>query len=244
MLHPRRGLAICLALLVTTGSCSSVSTQMRPHQAALPPPTEGPLSLFPSDAAALGDAEIGRILDVRVALPAQVRIGVLHLEHRSADYGWLYAGERTPATWLFTGMFEVLRKAERAYDASYLPTMLIPQKLTVGYLREAAARYQADLLLVFRTECRTYQQYNVFKASEAKAYCLADAAVLDVRSGLVPFTSRATQDFLIKEAREDVELGETVRRSEQLAAEAAMAEIATNVVAFLRALPPQQKAAR
>jgi hypothetical protein len=243
MLHPRRHLAICLAFTVTGMSCGSVSTQMRPREPASPT-AEGPLSLFPSDAAALADAEIARILDVRVALPAHVRIGVLHLEHRSADFSWLYSGERTPATWLFAGMFTALRKAERAYDASYLPSMLVPQKLTVGHLREAAARYQADLLLIFRTECRTYQRYKVFSASEAKAYCLADAAVLEVRTGLVPFTSRATQDFLIEEKKEDVELGETVRRSEQLAAEAAMTENATNVVAFLRGLPAKGKAAQ
>jgi len=227
-----------VVLVLVAGGCGSIATQPRPYAAALAGARdEGPTSLFPSDAETMGDAEIARILDAQVALPRRARIAVLHLEHRSADFGWLYAGERAPATWLFADMFTTVRKSPRAYDVSYLPSVLVPHKLTVGYLREAAARYQADLLLIFRTECRTYQQYRLFSASQARAYCLADAALLEVRTGIMPFTSRSLQQFLIPESKADLDLSETVGRSEQTAAEAAMAENAGNLATFLGTLP-------
>jgi hypothetical protein len=235
--------ATCLVLLssvaIAHSSCASVATQPRranDPRGLVASDAKEPVSLFPSDTAILTDAEIARILDVRVGLRNRVRLAVLHLDHRSMDFGYLYGGEGVPIGWLNADMFALLRKLERVHDASYLPSVLIPAKLTVGHLREAGARYQADLLLIFRTECRTYQQYRLFRASQAKAYCLADAALLDVRTGIVPFTSRATKDYLIEEKDTEIDLAETVRRSEQTAVEAAMLENATNLASFLKSV--------
>jgi hypothetical protein len=107
---------------------------------------------------------------VRPVLRDRLRVAVLHLGHRSVDFAWLYHAEPVPATWLQEKLFTALHGAAGVHDASYLPSFLIPVKLTVAHLREAAARYQADLLLVFQTECRTHQEYRLFQASRAKAY--------------------------------------------------------------------------
>lgn len=227
-------------LAIAPASCASVGTQPRPATDLRGPAereAKETLSLFPSDTEILSDAEIARILDVRLGLRSRIRLAVLHLDHRSVDFSYLYRGEGVPIGWLHADMFAMLRKLERVYDASYLPSVLIPAKLTVGHLREAGARYQADLLLIFRTECRTHHQFRIFRASQAKAYCLADAALLDVRTGLVPFTSRATRDYLVEEQKSEIDFAETVRRSEQTAVEAAMFENASNLASFLKTLP-------
>jgi hypothetical protein len=230
-------------LLVALSSCASIATQRRPDDwKAAEKGSKEPLSLFPSDTATMTDAEIARILDVNVRLRSRVRLAVLHLDHRSVDFGWLYVGAGAPVGWLNAEMFAALRKLDRVYDASYLPSVLVPSKLTVAHLREAGARYQADLLLIFRSECQTYQQFRLFRASRAKAYCLADASLLDVRTGLMPFTSRATKDYLIEEKESEIDLAETVRRSEQTAVEAAMLENANNLASFLKSLPVDTEA--
>ncbi len=237
---PRQGGALIGAGLLSlfTATCSSVAS--RPHERLQMSgdETAGPLSLFPDDQAVLADADIERILQARPVLRDRLRIAVLHIGHRSVDFAWLYHSEPVPATWLQEKLFASLNAAAGVHDASYLPSFLIPPKRTIGHLREAAARYQADLLLVFQSECRTHQQYRFFQASQAKAYCLADAGLLDVRTGLVPFTSRAVQEYLLEEHRSDLDLGDTVRRSEQTAVEAAMAENAQNLVTFLGSLRP------
>ena len=226
-----------LWLLAATG-CASVAS--RPHPSLHTAPPDGPdeqqpLSLFPADGAALSDTEIARILSARPLLRPEMRVAVLHLEHRSVDFSWLYRSERVPATWLHEQLFAALRGAPGIHYASYLPAFLTPQKLGVGHLREAAARYQADLLLIFRTECRTHKQFRLLSASQAKAYCLADAGVIDVRTGLVPFSSRAVQQYVIDQEKAELDLEETVRRSEQTAVEAAMAENGRNLAEFMRA---------
>jgi hypothetical protein len=232
-------LAALVALALAAG-CSSVATQARSsrYSAATEdrPAAGAPLSLFPSDEATLGDADIARILAARPALGSHLRVAVLHLEHQSNEYGWLRDDVRTPTTWLLEKLFATLRGAEGVEDASFLPSFLVPQKITVGHLREAAARYQADLLLVFRSECRTHEEFRVFRPSLAKAFCLADAGVLDVRTGIISFTSRALEEFTIVEEQSELDLMETVRRSEKIAVEAAMAENGQNFASFVAAI--------
>ena len=59
------------------------------------------------------------------------------------------------------------------------------------FLREAAARYQADLLLLFRSSCRTFERYRLFEQDQARAFCAVESVMLDVRTGLVPFVATA-----------------------------------------------------
>lgn len=234
MIERRPSLILPALWLLAAAGCASIAS--RPHPAlhtVSPNDQQQPVSLFPADRAALSDPEIEKILSARPLLRPEMRVAVLHLEHRSVDFSWLYRSEPVPTTWLHEKLFAALRGAAGIHDASYLPAFLTPQKLTVGHLREAAARYQADLLLIFRTECRTHKQFRLFSASQAKAYCLADAGVIDVRTGLVPFSSRAVEQYVIDQQQAEMDLEETVRRSEQTAVEAAMAENGRNLAAFM-----------
>jgi hypothetical protein len=47
---------------------------------------------------------------------------------------------------------------------------------------------QADLLLVFRVSSDTYTQYRAFAKDKVKAYSTCEMVLLDIRTGLVPFT--------------------------------------------------------
>jgi hypothetical protein len=105
-------------------------------------------SLFTSDEAVLSSEDIAKILAHRYALPAQNRIGVIALG-RAFWFGYSEELART-GTDIQSAMVTKLRSSPRVYDASYLPTLLIPEKRTVGHYREAAARYQADLLLIYQ----------------------------------------------------------------------------------------------
>lgn len=128
-----------------------------------------------------------------------------------------------------------LRSSPHIRDAATLPTFLLPEKPTVGHLREAAARTQVDLVLIYRTDCQAYQRSRLFAASQARAFCSAESALLDVRSGVVPFTSRALRDFTVEQQSSDAGFPETVRKAEAQAFIAALEENALAVVAFLNA---------
>lgn len=189
------------------------------------------LSLFTSDEAVLSSEDIARILAHRYALPAQNRIGVIAL---GRAFWFSYSEElaRT-GTDIQAAMVARLRSSPRVYDASYLPTLLIPEKRTVGHYREAAARYQADLLLIYQAACRSYDKYRFFSPDESKSYCNVEAVILDVRTGIVPFSATASRDFMARENKEDMNFRETMARAELKALSDALGEVGDEVVKFL-----------
>lgn len=191
----------------------------------------GTQSLFTSDEAVLSDGDISKILAHRYTAPRSNRIGVIALG-RSFWFGYSEELART-GTDIQTGMVGKLRASPRVYDASYLPTLLIPEKRTVGHYREAAARYQADLLLIYQAACRTYEKYRLFSRDEAKSFCNVEAVILDVRTGIVPFTVTVSRDFMTRENKEDLNFRETRARAELKALADALAEIGDEVVGFL-----------
>ena len=130
-------------------------------------------------------------------------------------------------------LIERLRASPRVYDASVLPTILIPEQRTVPRLREAAARYQADLLLVYRTSCYSFERYRYFGADRSEGSCSVEGVLLDVRTGLVPLTSAASENFSAEQNPEDLNFGETVLMSQLEATSVALAAVSEDIVEFL-----------
>jgi hypothetical protein len=236
---------LLLALLCTTSlACASTATVgtyvPRPPEEGTDEARAAQGSLFPADAEILTDAAIAGLLQAQPRLPERARFGLVQLSHRSGiptlyGYGYGYAQLRAPQLQheLNLQFVETLRAASAVRDASYLPAFLVPEKPTVGHLREAAARYQADALLLFSSECQLYDRFRFFAETQVRAYCIADSALLDVRTGLVPFTSRARQEVTFVKDRTELQLAETMRRTELEALGRALQENAENLVRFL-----------
>jgi len=141
---------LILALFLMNLGCA-----VKRQVAAAPPPPpyyQGTLgsdtsrlqeSLFKGDQEVLSNEDIQRILTARITLDDRHRLAVLGLAPR---YTWSQAladleiqnSER---------FLQDLRSSPQLTEVRMMPTLLIPEKRTVPYLREAAARFQADLLL-------------------------------------------------------------------------------------------------
>lgn len=225
---------ITLGLLATLGCATSLATRVPPPRAQETPDPQR--SLFRLDAAELTDEEIIRILETRVELPPQIRIALLYWEHRSyaSVLGW--RSEERNELRLAIRSFDKLRSNDRVYDVSYLPDFLLPDEKSIALVRSAAARYQADWILVFRTETQSYKRNQLFRRDKARSYCVAECAVIDTRTGIIPFTSLATHDFTVEKAEEEWSLTETVKRAELAAIEATMTENVENLLRFLDTL--------
>jgi hypothetical protein len=233
-LHP-----VVLSIVVLS-ACTSVETVQRPtsyydegaesSRLAFAKAPE-PVSLFSSDSAVLSDEDIKRILSHRFSLQKQNRIGILTIG-RSYWFGWSDELARAGAD-VQSELIGKLRSSPYVFDASYLPTLLIPEKKTVGYFREAAARYQADLLLLYQASCRTYEKYRFFSPDKSKSYCNVEAVLIDTRTGIVPFTVTASRDFIAEKSPTDMNLTETIRRAELTALRAALGEAGDRIVSFL-----------
>ena len=224
-------LIIIIAILAT--GCSSVATTHRPNDYYNPGSKEASDEpLFGSTGGTLADKDIERILNYRLKLPAQNRIAILKLS--SESYWRYYSNDFTQLNESIASDFiGQLRESPRVYDASFLPSMLVPEQRTVPYLREAAARYQADLLLAYRYNCRTFEKYKLIDPNETKAYCSVEAVLLDVRSGIVPFTVVSTNEFTARKQQGDTNFRETIKKAEIAAVAKALKETASQLNSFL-----------
>jgi hypothetical protein len=114
---------------------------------------------------------------------------------------------------------------------------MTPSRVSIPVLREAAVRMQADLLLVFRIGSDTYLQYRTFAKDKAKAYSTCELVLLDLRTGLVPFTRVVSRERLEMKEPADLDLSETMRRAEQGSATEALKAAAEDLVAFVKSAP-------
>lgn len=227
-----RSLCTFLVFAAVTGCAVPVSTVSRPDTYyPTQPVTASGESLFPGDEAVLSNDEIQRILAYDYSPPRLSRVALMPFG-REVWSEWSeelsVASDRVQED-----VIARLMSSGRVYDASYLPSILIPDQKTVPHLREAAARYQADLLFVYRSYCRSFERYRLFSADRSRAYCGVEAVLLDTRTGLVPFTSAVLRSFEASENDSDVSFRETMLKAQLRATSEALADVSTAVVHFL-----------
>jgi hypothetical protein len=198
-------------------------------------------SLFPSDAAVLPDDAIARILAHAWSAPAKARVAVLRVGQRSPYDRWSDEFARLDGQ-LRDTLLGAFRGSPRISAAGELPSLLVPKDQTVGHLREAAARFRAELLVAWRADCRSYERYRLFGKDESKAHCDVEAVLVDVRTGIVPFSAAASRDFATKQAGDELSVAESSRRAEMQATGEALQEVAQGVLAFLDATPAPRAA--
>jgi hypothetical protein len=170
-------------------------------------------SLFKGDQAVLSNQDIERILTARVDLSDRHRLVVLGLNPRilwSQEIAALDAqnSER---------FLHALASATQLTQVRLMPALLVPEKRTIPYLREAAARFQADLLLVYTTRVRTFQR-----------------DLLDVRTGIVAHTARTTEDIAARKSPGDLNFAQTVAKAESNATGKALLKVADSVTMYFR----------
>ncbi len=182
------------------------------------------------------DKKINELLNYQVKLPEKNRIAILKL---STDNYWrFYSNDFTQLNdSLVESLITRLRTTSRVYDASFLPAMLVPEKRTVPVLREAAARFQADLLLAYRSSCQSYQKYRFIDPNENKSYCSVEAVLLDIRSGIIVKSVVSTENFTAIKSSSDTTFSETIKKAELEAVAKALGNVANEIVTFMDNVP-------
>jgi hypothetical protein len=209
---------------------------------APPPPPPPPMSivgdsdnrlqesLFKGDQAVLSNQDIDRILTARITLEDRHRLVVLRLNARNI---WVQeiADLETQNSEQF---LKSLAKAPQLTQVRFMPTLLIPERRTVPYLREAAARFQADLLLVYGTGVRTFQRDRLIGVDEVHADAVVESVLLDVRTGIVIHAAQATESISAKKTPGDLNFSQTVVKAQTEATGKALLKLADAVVEFAR----------
>lgn len=223
---------VTIALFLMTSGCA----MKKAPPPAPPPPPETILgsdtnqdSLFKGDQAVLSDQDIARILGTQIKLADRHHLAILNL---NSNYYWSEDLAEVEAK-NFAALVRALKAAPQLTEVRLLPSLLVPEKRTVPYLREAAARIQADLLFVYTSRIQSFRRDRFFKSDEVHAQCVAESVLLDVRTGIVVHTGRATENFALQKTAADLNFEETVARAESEARGKAVLSLANSLTAFL-----------
>lgn len=199
-----------------------------------PPPPESILgdysaeSLFRGDQAVLSDQDIARILVTKVEVSDRHRMAILSLSltnYWSQDLADVEAKN-------IDSLLQTLKSSPQLTEVRALPSMLVPEKRTVPYLREAAARVQADLLFVYSARIQSFRRDRFLKSDEVHAQCIAESVLLDVRTGIVLHTGHAAENIYMKKAPGDLNFDETIARAESESRGKSLVSLANSVNAY------------
>lgn len=233
-LLPRLNMPRSLAMLalVLAASCQSISTQgIRPAW-----DDDAEVGLF-APGGGLAEDEVSRLMNLRWSAQDEVRIALLEVGFRSEF-------SRDRSDWVTMATAEeaagVLREVPGVYDVSHLPEFLLPPRPDLAVVREAAARYQADWVLVYSTEVLAHPEWHLFSRDEAHGLRLVECALLDTRTGLIPFTSRSTTEFHAKE-QEDESWARLVTRATHEALDEALTQSARELAGFIERVRARER---
>jgi hypothetical protein len=186
-------------------------------------------SLFKGDQAVLSDQDIARILGTQIKVNDRHHMAILNL---NSSYNWSADLADVEAR-NFDDLVKALKASQQLTEVRLLPSLLVPEKRTVPYLREAAARIQADLLFVYTSRIQSFRRDRFLKSDEIHAQCIAEAVLLDVRTGIVVHTGKATENIAMKKSQTDANFSETVARAEAEARGKTLLTLAGGVNAYL-----------
>ena len=220
------------------------------HMAAPPPPPppESILgssdddslknSLFKGDQNVLSDQDIARILGTQLKLSDRHRLAILSL----SSYSWWSQDIADLEAKNFDSLVQTLKTSAQLTEVRLLPSLLVPEKRTVPYLREASARIQADLLFVYTSRIQSFRRRPLLQAGRGQSAVLAESVLLDVRTGIVVHTGRATENIAMQKTAADLNFSETIARAESDARGKALLSLSNSVVAYLTEEGKQQRA--
>lgn len=230
--------AFYLALLAALAACSTTaqtSQSLSAHgfQEYAPPITK---SLFDDKSATISEENIQKILNGSYTLPQDLRVSLVKLESAQylRNYFWNdeeYLKSQQAYLDLFTSKFS---QSDRVKKVSKIPDILISNNPTFTNIREAAVRTQSDIVVVYTINSDLYSKYKLFSKSDIKAFATTQLIILDVRTGLIPFSSIVTKEHLSKRQENELNDAEAANRIKHAAVLLTIDEIGDRIAAFLK----------
>lgn len=232
-------LSILMATAVFISSCETASKLSSPKPASGPEYADTLItqSLFNDRSSTINEEGIQKILDGNYKLPQQLRVAIVKLEPQLKAHYWSYWNDeeylKTQQSYL--DLFsEKFRQSSRVTKLTIIPDLLISKTPSFTNIREAAVRMQADIVVVYSITGDIYSKYKLFTKTDIKAFATTQLIVLDVRTGLVPFSTIVTKDYLSQKRKEEMGYLEARNRIQNEAVLLTISEIGQQVIEFLR----------
>jgi hypothetical protein len=193
-------------------------------------------SLFNEKDRTLSEENIQKLLDGKLNLPDTLRIALFRYGMTNRYYSKFYnfADEnlvKSQQSYVDT-LMSSLKDNRRVQSVHPIPSIMLSSSPTITQLRETSVRMLSDLLIVYANTSDIYYKYKVFKKDEAKAFATTEVLIMDIRTGLIPFSTVITKDFLTKTLK-DESIEEARKRAEKEAIVLTLIEAGQRVNVFL-----------
>jgi hypothetical protein len=194
-------------------------------------------SLFNDRSSSISEENIQRLLDGNYKLPQQLRVAIVRLDNSSnlsRRYFWNDEDFlKTQQSYLDTFTAK-LRQSPRVQKVSVIPEIVVSKSPSFTQLREAAVRLQSDLVVVYNISSDIYSRYKMFSNPDLKAFATTQLILLDVRTGMVPFSTIVTKDQLSKKTKAELDIAQATNRVQHQAVLLTIDESSKQMLDFLK----------
>jgi hypothetical protein len=202
-------------LLIMLSGCAP------PHRVVnYAPEQEITTSLFKSDINQISNESATKILEGKITLPSNARVALLKISNKTLGikyYGYSYWKSEDYMD-LKQRYVDILSSkvliADKVKNVVVLPSFITGENLTLSQMREASVRLQAHLLVIYSLKSDIFEKFKLFEKNQVKAFASCEVAVLDTKTGIIPFTKIITEKHLTLESKSDLNISETRRRAE------------------------------
>jgi hypothetical protein len=227
-------LVISTAILLSScGTTKQIGNQL--NQNELNSDTLITQSLFNDKASTISEEGIQKILDGTYKLPQQLRVAIVRIDNsrQKGSYYWNdeeYLKTQQSYLDLFENKF---KQSSRVSKVSIIPDLLISKTPSFTNIREAAVRLQADIVVIYLISGDIYSKYKFFTKPDIKAFATTQLIILDVRTGLIPFSTIVTKDNTSQKKKEELDNSEARNRIQNDAVLLTISEIGQQITSFL-----------
>lgn len=153
----------------------------------------------------LSDESIHKLLNSKIKKQNNIKLAILKLGHQGIDYSFYpeYYEEHSSVDRQETKIIDTFMNGTSVKSITVIPSFLLPQVMTLANLRDSAAILQANYLLIMKTNSRSDFDFNIFKADEAIAIANMEVALMDVSTGVIPYTALISGKKKIKKKDND-----------------------------------------
>lgn len=191
-------------------------------------------SLFNDKNATISEENIQKILEGTYKLPPQLRVAVVRLENTTQQRYYRSDEQYLKTQQSYLDLFsEKFRQSPRVTRFSIVPDLLLSKPLSFTNIREAAVRMQADIVVVYSITSDLYSKYKLFSKPDIKAFATTQLIILDVRTGLIPFSTIVTKDTLSQKTKEELDHSEAASRIQNEAVLLTIQDIGQRITDFL-----------
>ena len=170
-------------------------------------------SLFEDKSSTISEENIQKILEGNYQLPDSLRVSFVQIED-SAEQSYLWNNEdyiKSKQSYLDL-LSAKFQQSARVQKVLVIPDMLVSQTPTFTNIREAAVRTQADIVAIYSIDSDLYANYKFFSKTEMKAFATTQFLILDVRTGLIPFSKIVTKEYQSQKEKKDFNSEEALNR--------------------------------